>query len=104
MTSDDRLKDPKFIKWANEIRERDNYSCQICFKRGSKTNAHHLNSWDSFPEERYDIKNGILLCVVHHEQFHNIYGFGNNTKYQFEEFKKFLEKIKKIAGNKNELE
>ena len=94
---DERATDKEFIKWAADVKHRDNYVCQICKVRGSKLTSHHLNSWDSFPEDRYNLENGTTLCVKHHEFFHQTYGFGNNTKYQFEEFLQILEKINKIA-------
>ena len=35
---------------------------------------------------RTDESNGITLCKNCHKNFHSIYGFGNNTKEQFEEW------------------
>lgn len=73
--------------WAKEIYKRDWYKCTIC---GSKKqiNAHHLNSYHAFPDERFDVSNGITLCVEHHKDFHKQYGYRNNTKEQFEEYMK----------------
>ena len=72
--------------WRARVFENNNYTCQICGVRGGKLNAHHLNSWDSFPEERFDIDNGITLCEDCHKTFHSEYGYGNNTKEQFWKF------------------
>ena len=37
-------------------------------------------------ELRTDINNGITLCNICHKKFHDIYGYTNNNKTQFEEF------------------
>jgi len=66
--------------------ERDNYTCGRCSIRGSKLNAHHLNSWKHFPEQRFDVANLVTLCDPCHRQFHRIYGNGKaspNTKEQY---------------------
>lgn len=75
-----------FIK---EVFERDNYTCQCCGdNKGHNLNAHHLNSYDWDKEHRTDINNGITLCEKCHKEFHHIYGYGDNTKEQFEEYLK----------------
>lgn len=61
-------------------------------------NAHHLNAWASFPQERYDVENGVCLCQNCHDRFHDTYGKGKNTKEQFYEFKSLMEELIKIAN------
>lgn len=73
-------------KWRNKIYERDDYTCQVCRNRGGKLNAHHLNSWDTHHEERFDLNNGITLCEDCHKDFHVKYGYGNNDRTQFIEY------------------
>ena len=51
-----------------------------------------MNSFSTHKNERYDLNNLITLCDHCHDiqfkgSFHNIFGNGNNTKEQFEEFK-----------------
>ena len=77
---------PELIKWRKEIYERDNYTCRICNKRGYTLNAHHLDSWHSCKERRFDIENGVTLCKNCHRDFHKIYGSKNNTAEEFIEF------------------
>lgn len=94
---EDRFQDPKHIKWAKAIKERDNYMCQICGTTDAYLNSHHLDSWDFFIEKRFDQLNGICLCHACHERFHKIYGHGMNTQYQFREYEELMKVIIKIA-------
>ena len=70
--------------------ERDHYTCQLCgaTQAEDKLNAHHLNSYLDYPDERYDLNNGITLCVQCHKAFHTQYGFGHNHREQFESFRR----------------
>lgn len=86
-----RKEDYLFVRWAKEVKMRDHYTCVVCGRRGLHLESHHLNAWSSFPDERYDLDNGITLCKDHHDMFHEIYGKGENTKEQFEEFSKMME-------------
>ena len=75
-----------FRKWSKQIMERDNYTCQICNQHSGKLNAHHLNGWNAFPEQRFDLDNGVTLCTDCHKDFHSQYGYGDNTREQFDEY------------------
>ena len=82
-----RMKDGDYRVWANLIKERDNYTCQICGNSPSgNLNAHHLNGWNAFPEQRFDLDNGATLCTDCHKEFHSQYGYGDNTREQFNEY------------------
>lgn len=83
-----------YDEWREKVFERDNYTCQICGKRGSRLNAHHILNFSDHENLRYDISNGITMCEECHDvrfkdSFHNIYGTSNNTAEQLEEYKIF---------------
>lgn len=63
--------------------------------------SHHINSYDVFINERFELNNGITLCQKCHDKFHTIYGHGKNTKFQFNEFVKVAHILKNIAKSRH---
>jgi hypothetical protein len=94
----ERKEDFGYIRWAQEVKRRDNYACVICNRKGIALNSHHLNAWAHFPTERYDVSNGVTLCTFHHEDFHNKYGRGKNTEDEFKEYREIAETLIKISN------
>lgn len=76
----------EYREWRKAVYERDNYTCKICGIRGGKLHAHHLNSFTAFPDLRYDLANGVTLCVKHHMEFHRQFGMGGTTTEQFQQY------------------
>ncbi len=99
LTNDDRLiqrKTQENITWRNLVFNRDNYNCTICKTRESGIQAHHLNGYTNFPEERFDINNGVTLCKGCHRSYHKAFGYKNSTK---EKFQIYLNEIKSVLFN-----
>ena len=54
------------------------YVCEKCDKKRKTTrvlHAHHIYSWKKFPNKRYTIKNGVVLCKYCHNGFHHKYKY-----------------------------
>lgn len=76
-----RNRDHDLKKWRTSVFVRDNRKCVVCGS-GQKINAHHIYSYASYPDRRYDMENGITLCKKRHVDFHSKYGYGNNDAWQ----------------------
>lgn len=99
LTEEDRLNNGRYTltggkvaNWRKSVYERDNYTCMVCTARNGNgesitLNAHHINGWHWFESGRFDVDNGVTLCVSCHSDFHKKYGNKFNNKEQFEEFK-----------------
>ena len=60
----------EYKEWRKSVYERDSYRCQACGARGVRLNAHHRKQYAFFPELRYDLDNGVTLCVACHKAEH----------------------------------
>ena len=66
------LKDWKYKNWRSLVFERDNWTCQTCGKRSQSgepiyLEPHHIKGWTKYPELRYEVENGITLCLECHK-------------------------------------
>ncbi len=64
----------EYRDWRKEVFKADNYTCNKCGQRGGSLAAHHLNSFTTHKELRFDLNNGVTLCKECHNNFHSIYG------------------------------
>jgi len=58
----------RYRLWREKVFKRDNYTCQICKKKGERLEAHHIKSVWKYPERRFWTSNGMTLCKKHHKQ------------------------------------
>ena len=82
----DRNYFPENRAFIKQVMSRDNYTCQVCGQEGGELQVHHLNGYNWDIDNRYNPENGITLCKKCHADFHKVYGRGNNTLQQFNEY------------------
>ena len=75
----------EYMDFRKSMMQRDNFTCQVTGMRG-KLEIHHLDGMDNNLEKSMDPTNVVTLHKSVHKTFHDIYGRGNNTRRQFEEF------------------
>lgn len=74
----------KALKWRNAVKERDGYKCRECGAT-DRLHAHHVKSWNDYPDLRFDVDNGLTLCVRCHQKAHGfpfpawLYGQGKKA-------------------------
>jgi len=89
-SEEERIKDRTYEEYCNFVKKvlkRDNYTCQCCSEIvGGNLEVHHLDGYNWCVEKRTDETNGITLCKQCHKNFHDIYGRGDNTKAQYEQW------------------
>lgn len=87
---EDRFIERKYVdyyEWRKKVYEEDSYTCQCCGdNKGGNLVAHHILNYSEHQELRTDVNNGITLCKICHKEFHDIYGYKNNTEEQLKEF------------------
>lgn len=69
-----RERPKKFERWARQIKIKDGFTCQLCHETGGKLRSHHIKAWVDYPNDRYNIKNGITLCKECHDYVHKTNG------------------------------
>lgn len=64
--------DRALAKWSKQVRERDDYTCQMTGVRDVQRNiAHHVAPRSQRPDLRLDVSNGITLTPEAHQKVHD---------------------------------
>jgi hypothetical protein len=56
--------------WARAVLSRDQATCRHCGATGIELHAHHINSFEQYPDLRWELSNGITLCYRCHWAIH----------------------------------
>lgn len=97
----DWRKTREYRVWRASVIRRDKV-CQVCFSR-RKRHAHHINSGQYFPEQRFDTENGICLCSKCHTMYHTDFNRSYRVKtdrYNFDNFLKVVNYLTRLTFTK----
>lgn len=61
---------PEIKIWRKAVFSRDNHTCQQCGVN-KELQAHHIKEWATHPDLRFDINNGVTLCIDCHGLIHD---------------------------------
>ena len=70
----------KYNIWRKSVYKRDNWTCQECKQKIKHPIAHHIKSFNNYPELRFNVDNGITLCRSCHKQIHKEIGLKTRFK------------------------
>lgn len=58
----------EYKQWHKEVLKRDFYTCQICSYKGKDIEVDHIKAFYLYPELRFDVNNGRVLCKTCHRK------------------------------------
>lgn len=64
-----------YREWRYAVLERDGFCCRICGESGVPLHAHHIKPWNRYPEERFNVDNGMTMCAECHKRYHKANGY-----------------------------
>lgn len=82
-TNQEIRQSPEYRAWNIAVKKRDGFQCIYCHSEYN-LEAHHIYSFASFPELRFDTFNGITVCKDCHKLTPN---YGSKEKAFSEQLK-----------------
>ena len=83
--------------WRAKVIRRDK-RCQVCGTIKHRQ-AHHMNHATYFPDQRFDLENGICLCTKCHMIFHTSFKKSYRQKCTKNDMKQFFELLSRFTKN-----
>jgi excinuclease UvrABC ATPase subunit len=71
----------EYRTWRDKVFFRDNYTCQVCKTTELPLNVHHIEEFSKNEDLRFDVNNGVTLCISCHEQVHNFSFKSSDWRY-----------------------
>jgi len=65
--------------WSRAVISRDKATCQHCGAQGVELHAHHIKPFETYPELRWDLDNGLTLCAPCHWKVHSTASIANGV-------------------------
>jgi len=87
-----------YRKWRVAVIRKDKV-CLVCESRKNR-HAHHVNHSSYFPEQRFNVENGVVLCGKCHSQFHNNYKRSTREKCTRYDLNNFISLVTYLKGLK----
>lgn len=63
--------------WVKAVKDRDGWKCAEC-DATDRLHAHHIKGWQTHPELRFEVSNGVTLCHECHVLAH---GWGGKFRW-----------------------
>lgn len=70
---------PEYKEWRDAVYRRDRWTCQECGAKKSIV-AHHIKTFNEYPELRHSVPNGVTLCRSCHKKEH--LEIGKKTRFK----------------------
>lgn len=86
---EERIRERKSIEyktWRDSVFERDEFQCVVCSQKGGEIHAHHRDGYHWCENRRYDVSNGVTLCMYCHRMYHSEYGTHNTRESEWMEW------------------